>query len=888
MAGIFDAFKTAWREYVVDGVPSSGKQNPHKPDIWPIGELLDTQIDEVRTIALAGARSPVTVRVIATANVAISNGLENGDTVDGVVLATGDVVVLAGQTDPIQNGAYVVVASGAASRDPRYDSGNELVGAQFAAAAGSNTGWVYAVRGNPVIGTGPISITRAYETAAQPDGSVTPPKLAPQTPNGLLGYNGAGQGAVIDPLTLPISTLAQEAVTAEANKRAQGDHGLQTAVAEGLDGMRTYRGDSTIKPIAVNRDGAIGFGINEPDASLHVGLPLSGPGKVALDADMLAAVAGQDYLQEALAYNAFGSPTVDSSFWTADLTKHPNRLFPNPYRDQKRDTYQADAVLYGANFGAICAAYQLRRAGFRPLIVGGWRERSLGGMIAGGLGGTDIRALAAYGGLPLDVLHRINALAGASPNFIGQQPRYAELVARQMVREANIPVVWTRGVTTVNKTGTTITSIETLDGKVFEARLFADFSYEGDLQRLTPGVETIVGREARSANNPLSGFRGELTTDGGDKHQWLSGGEYVDPFVVPGDPGSGLLPGVTARPATAVGASDNRQQAYNYRMVMTRADRKVALPTTAPAGWTALHSELLCRYFAAKEANYGAYGSNWNFNNSLILPFLLYNRDENPANTLTRIHDNNNFGPFSLDLLGGSQGYIEADYVAREAFVTAHRNHILGFFWTAQHFSDPRVPAGLRTHAREWGLDRMHFPAEHFGDMAHWPYSLYVREGARLVGDFVLNGLDVAAADGSTPRSAKTVAGGTYERDRHHNQRYAVQIGGVWRVWNEGNVYGAGGGADGVFPVPMECLFPKLTECTNLVSGFNISSSMEAFGAFRMEFTLMAAGQAIGEIFAMTLEQSVPYAVQATPYAPLRARLLASPDTTPPALPQVN
>ncbi len=56
------------------------------------------------------------VRVVAVANVTISNGLENGDTIDGVTLATGDRVLLTAQSTASQNGIYIVAASGAASR----------------------------------------------------------------------------------------------------------------------------------------------------------------------------------------------------------------------------------------------------------------------------------------------------------------------------------------------------------------------------------------------------------------------------------------------------------------------------------------------------------------------------------------------------------------------------------------------------------------------------------------------------------------------------------------------------------------------------------------------------------------------------------------------------
>jgi len=56
------------------------------------------------------------VRVASTANVDISTGLEAGDIIDGVTLVAGDRVLLKNQTTTSENGIYVAVASGAASR----------------------------------------------------------------------------------------------------------------------------------------------------------------------------------------------------------------------------------------------------------------------------------------------------------------------------------------------------------------------------------------------------------------------------------------------------------------------------------------------------------------------------------------------------------------------------------------------------------------------------------------------------------------------------------------------------------------------------------------------------------------------------------------------------
>lgn len=56
------------------------------------------------------------VRVATTANGALATAFAEGQTIDGIVLAEGDRILLKDQTDPIENGIYNVSASGAPSR----------------------------------------------------------------------------------------------------------------------------------------------------------------------------------------------------------------------------------------------------------------------------------------------------------------------------------------------------------------------------------------------------------------------------------------------------------------------------------------------------------------------------------------------------------------------------------------------------------------------------------------------------------------------------------------------------------------------------------------------------------------------------------------------------
>lgn len=85
----------------------------------------------------AGTSWKEKVRVATTANGTLASAFENGDTIDGVVLATGDRILLKNQTAGAENGIYVVAASGAPTRANDADSSDELVNATVKVSEGT-------------------------------------------------------------------------------------------------------------------------------------------------------------------------------------------------------------------------------------------------------------------------------------------------------------------------------------------------------------------------------------------------------------------------------------------------------------------------------------------------------------------------------------------------------------------------------------------------------------------------------------------------------------------------------------------------------------------------------------------------------------------------------
>ena len=113
--------------------------------------------------AVAGLRTRVIAEAATTANVNLTNGLEAGDSIDGVTLVAGDRVLVKDQTDATENGLYLAVSSGAASRDPEHDTIAELSGQMIVVNQGTandNKIFLCTTDSDAVIGSSNITYTQ--------------------------------------------------------------------------------------------------------------------------------------------------------------------------------------------------------------------------------------------------------------------------------------------------------------------------------------------------------------------------------------------------------------------------------------------------------------------------------------------------------------------------------------------------------------------------------------------------------------------------------------------------------------------------------------------------------------------------------------------------------
>ncbi len=512
-----------------------------------------------------------------------------------------------------------------------------------------------------------------------------------------------------------------------------------------------------------------------------------------------------------------------------------------------------DVVVYGGTSAAVTAAVQVQRMGKSVVVVS--PDRHLGGLSSGGLGWTDTGDKSVIGGLAREFYHRIwrhyedpaawrwqerseygnrgqgtPAVDGAQRTMWIFEPHVAEEVFEDLVAEHGIDVrrdEWLDRGSGVHVEDGRILSIATETGARFAGSAFIDATYEGDLMAAA-GVSYSVGREGTdSYGEEWAGVQKDA------RHHGHFFPERVDPYVMPGDPASGLLPRISPEPPGENGSADNRIQAYCFRLCLTRVPEN-RVPFPKPEGYDPSQYELILRVFA----------TGWR---------ETFRKFDPIPNGKT---DTNNHGPFSTDNIGMNYAYPEASHAARKEIVAEHERYQKGLLYFLAN--DQRVPDDVRHEFAQWGL-----AGDEFSDNGNWPHQLYVRESRRLQGEFVMTEHECLAKR-PVPDS---VGMGSYAMDSHNVQRYVTSDG---FVQNEGDI--------GVKPlrpygIAFGSIVPKRQEVANLLVPVCVSSSHIAYGSIRMEPVFMILGQSAATAAVLAIDDGV--AIQHLDYGKLRARLLA-------------
>ena len=500
-----------------------------------------------------------------------------------------------------------------------------------------------------------------------------------------------------------------------------------------------------------------------------------------------------------------------------------------------------DIVIYGDSSGAVVAAVAAKREGRSVILVN--PTSFPGGMSASGLGATDfLGKRGTFGGIASEFYDAIAAAYGAE--YIRSfEPKVGRRVFEKMIADAGVTVVYNEKLDRapgkgVKLNGRRIEAITTLSGKTYRGRMFIDATYVGDLMAAA-GVTFTVGREPESQyGEDMAGVRRGDTNPRvhygqKDKDHFV---KEVDPYVNPGDPGSGLLPHVNRIEGLTNGQGDKKIQAYNYRVCLT-TDPANRIPIEKPPGYREIDHELLLRNFDAGD---------------MRLPALV-----EPLAGEGKKVDWNNMHAVGSDYVGANWDYPEASYERRREIEKEHETYIRGFLWTMAN--SPRVPESIRRKTAAYGL-----PKDEFTDNGGWPWMIYIREARRMVGDYVMTQLDCAG----TRKADDPVALGSFGMDSHCVQHIVTDNG---KVQNEGVIWRV---PPGPYGISYRSIIPKRGECENLFSTICVSASHVAHGSIRMEPVFMALSQSAVIAAGVALETNV--SVQGVPYPTLREKLLAA------------
>ncbi|EAQ80815.1 probable xanthan lyase [Blastopirellula marina DSM 3645] len=528
-----------------------------------------------------------------------------------------------------------------------------------------------------------------------------------------------------------------------------------------------------------------------------------------------------------------------------------------PAQTNKTDA-QFDVVIYGGTSAGIMAAVQAKRLGKSVVVLE--PSTRIGGLTTGGLGATDIGNKAAIGGLAREFYVAVRDYYSdadhwkfqTAPSFAnkrfddlkvsrqeamwGFEPSAALQIMQAFVDRQQIPVVYqakldrtpiTAGkpeVQGVMTSGHKIVAIKLLHGDIYRGKVFIDATYEGDLMA-GAGVSYATGREANAAyGETLNGVQ----TRQAHFHIFQP---KVDPYIVPGRPDSGLLPGIDPHGPGDEGSADRRIQAYCFRMCLTDHPNN-RIPFAKPDDYNPALYELLLRNYEAGERG---------------LPWI-------NSGMPNRKTDTNNRLGFSTDFIGQNYDYPEASDSERELIIDRHRSYQQGLMWTLAYH--PRMPEEIRAEVSRWGMCRDEFQAGN-----GWQEQLYVREARRMIGDYVMTQHHCV---GETVAD-KSIGLAAYGMDSHHVQRYVTAEG---YVQNEGDVEV---GVKSPYSIDYGAITPRAAECENLLVPVCVSSSHIAYGSIRMEPVFMVLGQSAAVAAAMSIDMNIP--VQQVPYEELSAQL---------------
>jgi FAD dependent oxidoreductase len=480
-----------------------------------------------------------------------------------------------------------------------------------------------------------------------------------------------------------------------------------------------------------------------------------------------------------------------------------------------------DVVILGATPSGIVAAQAAVREGASVCII----EQSMhvGGILSSGLSVADTKRPQDMGGLAAQFFSDVGRHYGKSRPMYNWEPHAAEAIFNNYLDAAEVTVVLGCTLDSISVQGGRIERIGISDGSYVQGSQWIDATYEGDLMA-TAGVSCTVGREAVSQyGESLAGYQVTAVLP-------------VSPYRNDGQ----LIPEIHASASNTVpGHADAKVMAYTFRAVLSVAADRLPFPQPPgydPSDW--LGVSRCISYYGITTHRYLMSGQQAGVKNKYCMENSMYLSSDAPGL--------------------GRWLYPVTSWPDRLRNLREHGNFVQGFLYFLSN--DPSVPASVRKDFQRFGL-----PPDEFRSNGNWPYQMYIREGRRMIGQYVMTQADVSA-DSTYPDS---VGIGQWVIDCHNCDFNAYESQGTTMIACDGGM------SCDTPPLPRHQLpFRSIlpTEVTNLAVPVCLSASHIGFSALRVEPNYMILGEAAGTAAGLGVKSGVD--LSQVSVSALQARLL--------------
>lgn len=520
---------------------------------------------------------------------------------------------------------------------------------------------------------------------------------------------------------------------------------------------------------------------------------------------------------------------------------------------------QYDLVVVSGTPSGIMAAIAASRLGKTALILE--RTGHPGGLVANGLGATDLISRGATGGLFLEFINRIRdhyvSTYGEKSKQVKDcvngyhfEPSIGEKVLLEMLAEAKSVTVLTNRQFEADPANLvmdkqTIRSIHVLNRRdssreTYHGKVFIDATYEGDLIAAA-GVPFATGREGIAEHNePYAGQVYKL---------WGAEGQ---------EPGSTNL-------------GDNAIQAYNYRLCLTNDPaRRVPIPKPPVYNreeYVSIINDVRSGEHAgvewARMSPEQRDSNRWRQSRGLppqgkFMPQGMQRLVNKVILPNGKTDANNQHRAFvSTDLPEENWPWATSNWEWRDRFAERLRNYTLGLLYFGQN--DPELPEWFRSECREWG-----FASDEFTDNNNFPRQVYVREGRRMKGMYLFRTWDATPVEksGRPPVHASSLTASHYGIDSHANRK---------REKGKTALDGFLSYSTAPYTVPYGVIVPPAI--TNLLAPVPASATHLGLATLRMEPCWMALGQAAGVAASQQIDKKIP--VQKLPAKAIQEELIS-------------